>query len=596
SPSDNDLASEVEPSNADAQSDVDNADSDVENADSDVENNEKDADSDANVDIDDIDALLDSVPEANDDEDKSEPQSDSDLAPDVEPSNADAESDVEKVENTDSGDKPVEPELPESANNETSSPSEDVSSEGKEDTPPSDLSAMPDEEVEALLDGLNEFDRDEATDPEAYTSEESVGSEFTDHESTAEEISEHDDSDQKEDTAEESERQENTDSDEELSSDDDALSLEADSERPIVEPPEPSLPSDNFEPEREDEITPSEMSETDLSSDLESAENAADELFDELDLEDENDTDFEGEPSLEFEEDSTELSNAQDDESSQSPQPVPEPEPEPEPESEREKIPDVQIDPLDSALTEFDRQLMDNIPSFTDSDQSDHSKFDDSILNDVNDAPEFALEQELDGAMPSVGPGRGDINELEDVPGLDDWLSDTKGSDKDIFDELEGADFDDLLGNMGEDSSEPAAVPGASLVSDEAEQRFKQEHPDLDLSALLNDPVQTHEKTTEADFLTVESLLDDSLQDDGKHFEEVPLDLDVSLSDYSGISDDADIIDIDKDAGQSANLDLARVYMEMDDMPTAKELLEEVAKKGSEEQQKEAGELLAGLA
>ena len=61
------------------------------------------------------------------------------------------------------------------------------------------------------------------------------------------------------------------------------------------------------------------------------------------------------------------------------------------------------------------------------------------------------------------------------------------------------------------------------------------------------------------------------------------------------MSEDVDVIDIDKDAGQSANLDLARVYMEMDDMDAAKELLEEVVEKGSSEQQEEAATLLKSI-
>ncbi len=77
--------------------------------------------------------------------------------------------------------------------------------------------------------------------------------------------------------------------------------------------------------------------------------------------------------------------------------------------------------------------------------------------------------------------------------------------------------------------------------------------------------------------------------------DERELDLDVSLSEFSGVSDDDDVFDIDKDAGQNANLDLARVYIEMDDPEAAKELLEEVMNKGSEAQQAEARKLIETL-
>ena len=72
-------------------------------------------------------------------------------------------------------------------------------------------------------------------------------------------------------------------------------------------------------------------------------------------------------------------------------------------------------------------------------------------------------------------------------------------------------------------------------------------------------------------------------------------DLDVSLSEFSGVSDDDDVFDIDKDAGQNANLDLARVYIEMDDPEAARELLEEVMDKGSDNQKAEAESLLKTL-
>jgi pilus assembly protein FimV len=69
----------------------------------------------------------------------------------------------------------------------------------------------------------------------------------------------------------------------------------------------------------------------------------------------------------------------------------------------------------------------------------------------------------------------------------------------------------------------------------------------------------------------------------------------VSLSDFTGVNDNDAVIDIDKDAGQNANLDLARVYIEMDDVPAAKELLDEVVSQGSEEQKQEAESILKSI-
>ena len=258
-------------------------------------------------------------------------------------------------------------------------------------------------------------------------------------------------------------------------------------------------------------------------------------------------------------------------------------------------------DPLDDALAEFDRQFIDDIPSFADSVTSNAPEepastpskrdFDDSVLDvdydsEAADIDEFSLEQETDGVVPESGSY--EINDLKDVPGLDDWLTENKKDSQHLFDELESSEFDELLDEMS-----PTEDKTTSNVS---EDELKLDNPDLDLATLLNDPdlSKREEDTREEGFLDVDTLLDESMDDDSQ-FEEMPLDLDVSLSEFSGVSDDVDVIDIDKDAGQSANLDLARVYIEMDDVPSARELLTEVVEKGSDEQQEEARTLLVKL-
>ena len=129
------------------------------------------------------------------------------------------------------------------------------------------------------------------------------------------------------------------------------------------------------------------------------------------------------------------------------------------------------------------------------------------------------------------------------------------------------------------------------------EPELKLDNPDLDLSALLNDvdlDAETEPRTPPEDFLDVEALMDDG-EDNDIDPDSAELDLDVSLSDFTGVNDADDVIDIDKDAGQNANLDLARVYLEMDDIVAAKELLEDVMNLGSEEQKQEAEGILKSI-
>ena len=248
--------------------------------------------------------------------------------------------------------------------------------------------------------------------------------------------------------------------------------------------------------------------------------------------------------------------------------------------------------------------MMDDIPSFAsmDTPASSERTAPEEPAGDTEDSiDDFSLEQEQDGELPQK-PVSEEYNELSDLPGLDDWLSQDHSEDHRLLDELEQADFDDLLGGLGDDEETQAGTspvaPDTAADSEPASQEkpdMSLGNPDLDLEALLSDPQQSiDDDTEENDFLDVETLINDS-DDDSAIDDDAPLDLDVSLSDFSGIGEDDDVIDIDKDAGQSANLDLARVYVEMDDFTAARELLNEVLEKGSEDQIEEAKTILAGL-
>lgn len=137
----------------------------------------------------------------------------------------------------------------------------------------------------------------------------------------------------------------------------------------------------------------------------------------------------------------------------------------------------------------------------------------------------------------------------------------------------------------------------SSAASDVAkEESLQLDNPDLDLAALLNDgsnDASSDDLTPPEDFLDVEALMDDG--DDTIDPDSQELDLDVSLSEFTGVTDEDTVIDIDKDAGQNANLDLARAYIEMDDVDAAKELLEEVMVEGSDEQKAEAESILKSI-
>nr|WP_297347703.1 FimV/HubP family polar landmark protein [uncultured Glaciecola sp.] len=201
--------------------------------------------------------------------------------------------------------------------------------------------------------------------------------------------------------------------------------------------------------------------------------------------------------------------------------------------------------------------------------------------------------------------------DLLDLPGLDEWLDedDTElvqaldkfnktDSEDDVLREIEEADFDSLLAEMGSLSDEQTAAE-IDKLSDGAddgvfEDRLKEQdtqtldNPDLDLTALFDESVIDNSK----DFIDVDSLLQESENVTPATDDELALDLDMSLDKF--LNDGAEI-DVDIDADQASNLDLARVYIDMEDNEAAIEALDEVVKKGNDEQKEEAKALLEQL-
>lgn len=261
-------------------------------------------------------------------------------------------------------------------------------------------------------------------------------------------------------------------------------------------------------------------------------------------------------------------------------------------------------DALDQALADFDKQLIDDIPSLSDGETNSEvvADVDDDILEQAledfeQELDSFELEQEQDGVISNkvaATPVEAQ-EELENVPGLDDWLNaDKAGDEAAILEEIDNKGFDEIL---------DAIEPGPSEDSGED---LDLGVPDLDLNTLFSEEPESsttqgesaagesvQESTSEEDFVDVNALLAES--DAAPDVEDKTLDLDVSLDEFSGITDEDDVFDVDKDAGQNANLDLARVYLEMEDSDAAKELLDEVLTNGSENQQSEAKALLDSL-
>ncbi|MBU3004060.1 FimV/HubP family polar landmark protein [Paraglaciecola arctica] len=200
--------------------------------------------------------------------------------------------------------------------------------------------------------------------------------------------------------------------------------------------------------------------------------------------------------------------------------------------------------------------------------------FDDSELDN-------AFDENFENTRVDSSPSGSD--ELDDLPGLGDWLDDdalhpseqqaTVSEDKEVLDELEESNFDEML---------------ESIDLDEELSTIEDDDTGFDIAALLDETPKNEEnneiQADSEDFLDVEALLNESVGAESEDEVEKALDLDIPLEPFVNEFDNLEMIDVDADDGLGAKLDLAHAYIEIGEEESAKELLEEILQKGSPEQ------------
>ena len=279
-------------------------------------------------------------------------------------------------------------------------------------------------------------------------------------------------------------------------------------------------------------------------------------------------------------------------------------------------------DQLEKALEDFEKEELDEVlEDLTSNESASISSLDDlefsaddfvtkdqtvaavskhqPTLDDIDSIEDFddseldsAFDETIDGSSFASSQSSGD--ELDDVPGLGDWLGDDAvkpgkqpsgaSEDKDIIDELEGASFDEMLESIDLDDD-------LDVVADD--------DTGFDIAALLDESPQSeksdvNERDTE-DFLDVEALLNESVGAESDDEIDKALDLDVPLEPFVNEFDNLEMIDVDADDGLGAKLDLAHAYIEIGEEESAKELLDEILQKGSAEQVAAAKKVLDKL-
>ena len=153
-------------------------------------------------------------------------------------------------------------------------------------------------------------------------------------------------------------------------------------------------------------------------------------------------------------------------------------------------------------------------------------------------------------------------------------------NDESELDDLENTDFDELLQSLeNNDEDEPEVnTKGIDDFLDE----------DLQQVLAANNVTQKIIDNT-PDFIDVDALLDDI---SSESTEEPDIDL---LKNLEGMPQPVSDEDITIDDAFSSDLDLARAYIEIDEIREAQKLLKKVLAKGSSEQQDEAKHILEQL-
>ena len=167
---------------------------------------------------------------------------------------------------------------------------------------------------------------------------------------------------------------------------------------------------------------------------------------------------------------------------------------------------------------------------------------------------------------------------LDDLPDIGGWM--LHENDESELDDLENTDFDELLQSLeNNDEDEPEVnIKGIDDFLDE----------DLQQVLAANDVTQKIIDNT-PDFIDVDALLDDI---SSELTEDPEIDL---LKNLEGMPQPVSDEDMTIDDAFSSDLDLARAYIEIDEIREAQKLLKKVLAKGSSEQQDEAKHILEQL-
>ncbi|WP_432473853.1 FimV/HubP family polar landmark protein [Amphritea sp. HPY] len=206
------------------------------------------------------------------------------------------------------------------------------------------------------------------------------------------------------------------------------------------------------------------------------------------------------------------------------------------------------------------------------------------------------LDDLLGGAVDTVEEAGSEAAEVDEISDLDELLGTDQESDLDLSVEDEIADLDELLGG----SEEIAAEADQPVLADDNEL-----HPELEqlLDGVADDVVlEELDISAEPDSMndleaSISHDLDAELDSELEDLLSGAGDSDISLSEDDGVDDGSfDGLNLLEGADEvETKLDLARAYIDMEDLDGAKDILQEIIKEGSDTQQQEANTLIDSL-
>ncbi|EGR0679009.1 hypothetical protein EX465_12705 [Vibrio cholerae] len=274
--------------------------------------------------------------------------------------------------------------------------------------------------------------------------------------------------------------------------------------------------------------------------------------------------------------------------------------------TEEDALADAQLEP--SVESEVEPELGDETETLAQETESDALVADEDLLDSIESAVD-EVQPELLGATQDVPPTQSLANKAFDEEALHDWLSDNPDGEKPFsFDrpldaktiDSAGMDIDAMLQMGGEDwngfhltpdqqAQLPDDVPEdeqAIWESETPEPQAKPENWGSQEDLLDFDPQRDGYMTIDELMAQVES------EEQGLNPDEEELKLDVGLDEFPDVIGDIRDIDVDSGAEAAGKLDLAKIYIEMNDEKGAIKLLEEAIVDGDDEIRQQAKRLI----